>query len=134
MSLPLHSSSPHSSAGFDTQRPVVFEHSKKLLTNLVVVLACREDKVAASQARMVQRELSLRSPSASSLLHIDECPGPGRESIVMSTESLESIINDDREENGLSAEARDLIKFVSKWYVVLTAAVPGVHGVCMCWW
>ena len=93
----------------------MFEHSKKLLTNLVVVLACHDDKVAAAQARMVQRELSLRSPSASSLLHIDEGTCPGRESIMMSSESLNSIIDEVPEENGLTAEARDLIEFVSKW-------------------
>ena len=97
----------------------MFEHSKKLLTNLVVVLACHDDKVAAAQARMVQRELSLRSPSTSSLLHIDEGTCPGRESIMMSSESLDSIIDEVPEENGLTAEARDLIEFVSKWYVLL---------------
>ena len=115
----IYSTCPHLSTppspGFDTQRPVVFEHSKKLLTNLVVVLACRDDKVAAAQARMMQRELSLRSPSASSLFHIDEGPCPARESVVMSTESLNSIADEVPEESRLTAEARDLIEFVSKW-------------------
>ena len=100
-------------SGLDVSRPVVFEHSKKLLINLVVVLACREDKAAASRARMYQRELSLRSPSASSLL-IEDIPG-ARESIMVSCESLESIIDENSDESQLTNEARDLIEFVSKW-------------------
>jgi hypothetical protein len=101
--------------GFDVSRPVVFEHSKKLLINMVIVLACREDKVAASRARMVQRELSLRSPSASSLLHFDETAAPTRESRMASSESLDSILDDGPEESRLTTEARDLIEFISKF-------------------
>lgn len=37
--------------GLDWFRPLVFEHSKKLLGSLIVVLACRNDKTAALQAR-----------------------------------------------------------------------------------
>ena len=37
--------------GLDLLRPLVYEHSKKLLGHLVVVLACRGDKAAALQAR-----------------------------------------------------------------------------------
>lgn len=37
--------------GLDLHRPLVCEHSKRLLGNLVVVLACRDDKMAALQAR-----------------------------------------------------------------------------------
>ncbi len=37
--------------GLDLYRPLVFEHSKKLLGNLLVVLACQNNKVAALQAR-----------------------------------------------------------------------------------
>jgi len=37
--------------GLDLYRPLVFEHSKKLLGNLLVVLACQNDKIAALQAR-----------------------------------------------------------------------------------
>ncbi len=37
--------------GLDLYRPLVFEHSKKLLGNLLVVLACQNDKMAALQAR-----------------------------------------------------------------------------------
>ena len=40
----------------------------------------------------------------------------------MSSESLNSIIDEVPEENGLTAEARDLIEFVSKWYVLLPSA------------
>lgn len=37
--------------GLDWFRPLVYEHSKKLLGSLIVVLACRNDKSAALQAR-----------------------------------------------------------------------------------
>lgn len=37
--------------GLDILRPLVCEHAKRLLGNLVVVLACRDDKMAALQAR-----------------------------------------------------------------------------------
>ena len=37
--------------GLDLFRPLVFEHSKALLGNLVIVLACKDDKMAALQAR-----------------------------------------------------------------------------------
>lgn len=37
--------------GLDLIRSLIFEHSKRLLGNLVVVLACRDDKFAALQAR-----------------------------------------------------------------------------------
>ena len=39
--------------GLDLIRTLIFEHSKRLLGNLVVVLACKDDKVAALQARYV---------------------------------------------------------------------------------
>ena len=39
--------------GLDLIRTLIFEHSKRLLGNLVVVLACKDDKVAALQARCV---------------------------------------------------------------------------------
>ena len=37
--------------GLDWFRPLVYEHSKRLLGSLIVVLACRDDKTAALQAR-----------------------------------------------------------------------------------
>ena len=37
--------------GLDVMRPLVYEHSKAMLGNLVVVLACRDDMLAALQAR-----------------------------------------------------------------------------------
>lgn len=37
--------------GLDLFRPLVYEHSKALLGNLVIVLACKDDKMAALQAR-----------------------------------------------------------------------------------
>jgi len=37
--------------GLDWFRPIVYEHSKKLLGSLIVVLACRSNKMAALQAR-----------------------------------------------------------------------------------
>ena len=39
--------------GLDWFRPLVYEHSKKLLGSLIVVLACRNDKTAALEARCV---------------------------------------------------------------------------------
>ena len=37
--------------GLDLMRILIFEHSKRLLGNLVVMLACKDDQVAALQAR-----------------------------------------------------------------------------------
>lgn len=37
--------------GLDWFRPLVYEHSKKLLGSLIVVLACRDNKSAALEAR-----------------------------------------------------------------------------------
>lgn len=37
--------------GLDWFRPLVYEHSKKLLGSLIMVLACRNNKTAALQAR-----------------------------------------------------------------------------------
>lgn len=37
--------------GLDLLRPLVYEHSKALLGNLVIVLACKDDMFAALQAR-----------------------------------------------------------------------------------
>ena len=37
--------------GLDLIRTLIFDHSKRLLGNLVVVLACKDDKYAALQAR-----------------------------------------------------------------------------------
>ena len=37
--------------GLDLLRPLVCDHSKRLLGNLVVVLACKDNKMAALQAR-----------------------------------------------------------------------------------
>ena len=38
--------------GLDLMRPLVYEHSKALLANLVVVVACRNNMLAALQARL----------------------------------------------------------------------------------
>lgn len=37
--------------GLDLLRNIIFDHSRRLLGNLVVVLACKDNKVAALQAR-----------------------------------------------------------------------------------
>ena len=37
--------------GLDLQRPLVYEHSKALLGNLVIVVACKDNMLAALQAR-----------------------------------------------------------------------------------
>ena len=38
--------------GLDLLRPLVYEHSKALLGNLVIVLACKDDTAAALHARL----------------------------------------------------------------------------------
>lgn len=38
--------------GLDLLRPLVYDHSKALLGNLVIVLACKDDMLAALQARL----------------------------------------------------------------------------------
>ncbi len=45
--------------GLDCFRPLVYEHSKKLLGSLIVVLAYRNDKKAALQARCALIEILL---------------------------------------------------------------------------
>ena len=37
--------------GLDLMRPLVCEHSRAMLGNLVIVLACKDDMLAAVQAR-----------------------------------------------------------------------------------
>ena len=37
--------------GLDVMRPLVYEHSRAMLGNLVIVLACKDDMPAALQAR-----------------------------------------------------------------------------------
>ena len=44
-------------SGLDFHRPVVYEHSKRLLGNLIVLLACREDYAAACEARLTQYDV-----------------------------------------------------------------------------
>ncbi|CAI8040481.1 Protein furry homolog [Geodia barretti] len=44
--------------GLDLLRPLVYEHSKALLGNLVIVVACKDNMLAALQARLVQQEMS----------------------------------------------------------------------------
>ena len=46
---------------------MVYEHSKRLLGNLIVLLACREDYAAACEARLTQYDMHLNSSSLRSL-------------------------------------------------------------------
>ena len=55
------------SLGLDVHRPVVYEHSKKLLGNLTILLACRDEYAAACEARLAQYDMFLHSSSLLSL-------------------------------------------------------------------
>lgn len=117
--------------GLDLYRPLVYEHSKKLLGSLIVVLACRNDKIAALQARcvlirimitfyllmrfpsrFVQQEVCLRSPSFYSL------SGDNDHAHIFSTK-LHSFSDDSLHpsselfQSSLSSEAKELVHFVS---------------------
>ncbi|XP_065885600.1 protein furry homolog isoform X2 [Dysidea avara] len=107
--------------GLDLHRPLVFEHSKKLLINLVIFLACREDKVAATSAKVTHRELSLRSPSTTSLFG-----GEDTSSVkpISHADSLDSLIDASLEERSLSSVARDLIHYISEKSAVSSSHWP----------
>ena len=47
--------------GLDLMRPLVYEHSKALLGNLVIVVACKDNTLAALQARFGWYHLQLNS-------------------------------------------------------------------------
>lgn len=94
--------------GLDIHRPVIYQHSKKLLCNLTVVLACRDDYRAACEARLTQHEMLLHSPS---LLSLTSYEGGGDLQRCGSLNSLEG--KDGIGQTSLAKNARELIKYIS---------------------
>lgn len=92
--------------GLDIHKPVIYEHSKKLLGNMVVLLACRDDSVAACEARLAQHDISVSSPSLLSLSG-DAAEGHcnGRLGILGS-----------RNGSSLALKAKQLISFIAVRY------------------
>ena len=116
-SLPL-SLFLHVLKGLDLHRPIVYQHSKKLLCSLTVLLACRDDYRAACEARLTQHEAFLHSPSLLSLTS-NEGGGGGDLQRVGSLNSL----NEGKEgtsETSLARKARTLIKYISERYNTCT--------------
>ena len=104
--------------GLDLHRPIVYQHSKKLLCSLTVLLACRDDYRAACEARLTQHEAFLHSPSLLSLTS-NEGGGGGDLQRVGSLNSL----NEGKEgtsETSLARKARTLIKYISERYSTCT--------------
>ena len=104
----------HVLKGLDLHRPIVYQHSKKLLCSLTVLLACRDDYRAACEARLTQHEAFLHSPSLLSLTS-NEGGGGGDLQRVGSLNSL----NEGKEgisETSLARKARTLIKYISERY------------------
>ena len=102
------------SKGLDLHRPVIYQHSKKLLCSLTVLLACRDDYRAACEARLTQHEAFLHSPS---LLSLTSNEGGGGD--LQRCGSINSL-NEGREgtsETSLARKARSLIKYISERYV-----------------
>ena len=117
LSLPL-SLFLHVLKGLDLHRPIVYQHSKKLLCSLTVLLACRDDYRAACEARLTQHEAFLHSPSLLSLTS-NEGGGGGDLQRVGSLNSL----NEGKEgisETSLARKARTLIKYISERYSTCT--------------
>ena len=108
----------HVLKGLDLHRPIVYQHSKKLLCSLTVLLACRDDYRAACEARLTQHEAFLHSPSLLSLTS-NEGGGGGDLQRVGSLNSL----NEGKEgisETSLARKARTLIKYISERYSTCT--------------
>ena len=90
-------------------RPVIYQHSKKLLCNLTVVLACRDDYKAACEARITQHEVLLHSPSLISLTSSEIVGGD-----LQRCGSLNSLdAKDGAVQTSLARKATDLIKYIS---------------------
>ena len=96
-------------AGLDLHRPVVYEHSKRLLGNLIVLLACREDYTAACEARLTQYDMFMHSSIVS--LSGQEEAELERYGSVCSIGKREGIV-----QTSLAQRVRGLIKFVSLRY------------------
>ena len=118
----------HVLKGLDLHRPVVYQHSKKLLCSLTVLLACRDDYRAACEARLTQHEAFLHSPSLLSLTS-NEGGGGGDLQRVGSLNSL----NEGKEgtsETSLARKARTLIKYISERYSTCTCIY--MYFTCTC--
>ncbi len=100
--------------GLDFHRPVVYEHSKKLLGNLVVLLACREDYTAACEARLTQYDMFMHSSSVISLSGQEDSELE-RYGSVCSIAKRQGIV-----QTSLAQRVHDLIQFVSIRYVYMT--------------
>lgn len=112
----LHCISPFLSSfpsGLDLHRPIVYQHSKKLLCSLTVLLACRDDYKAACEARLTQHETFLHSPS---LLSLTSTEG-GELQRCGSLNSLETGREGVAGQTSLARKARSLIKYISERYV-----------------
>ena len=96
--------------GLDLNKPIVFEHSKRLLGNLLFVLICHNNAQAASQVRMMQQSLSCHSP-----LPLGYVEGEAGH-MMEKAESQESLLSDSvrcAQEQVLSTEAKELVEFAS---------------------
>ena len=89
----------------DVHRPVVYEHSKKLLGNLTILLACRDEYAAACEARLAQYDMFLHSSSMLSL-------GMGEESELQKFGSIGKR-DDPTGQNNLIQRVHTLIRLVS---------------------
>lgn len=88
----------------------MYEHSKKLLGNLIVLLACRDDYKAACEARLAQYDMFMHCSSLVS----------SHEEELERYNSVSSVTAGKCEPNGsgestttLAHRVRELIKFVS---------------------
>ena len=87
---------------------MVYDHSKRLLGNLIALLACREDYAAACEARLTQYDMYLNSSSLGSL--------SGQEDTELERYgSVSSPCNGSRgvAHTSLAQIVHDLIRFVS---------------------
>jgi len=73
----------------------------------------KEDKVAATRAKVTHQEISLRSPSSMSLYDEDGMAGGKRLSHAGSLDSLVGVANS-MDDGNLSSVARDLICYISE--------------------
>ena len=76
----------------------------------------KEDKVAATRAKVTHQELSLRSPSIISLYGEDGMASGKR---LSHAGSLDSLISVSLDEGNLSSVARDLVRYISEKLLIL---------------
>ena len=96
-------------SGLDVHRPVVYEHSKKLLGNLIILLACKGDTEAACEARLIQCQTFAQSPSLLSLCG----DGLVKEKELQRCGSLGSVADSGATKNSLSVRVCDLIQLIA---------------------